>query len=260
METVDLEKLHQLVLDCGQAVLNFQPKNVVVLSSVDDNMKTNLDIYANEMMTRGLRQILDIPVISEEDQDHSDGERPSIYWLIDPLDGTRSYLDGFKTYVTQAALISNSKPTVAAIYVPALGELFTAVKGEGAYKNKRKIQKLNKAVPESVIDNYPKPNTFLQNIMRDLSITKYIECGSIALKICRVSDGTADLFIKNTRVHDWDVAPGELILSESGGKLGLVNGSGFEFRGKYRKESLLVTGSSDSFSKISESISQHLNI
>ena len=196
IESFDLEQLRKVVTQCGQAILDFERTDIVVLSNDDENKKTNLDVLINESMTHGLKMILDIPIISEEDDDRTVKERPRTYWLVDPIDGTRSYLDGFNTYVTQAALILDSQPVIAVVYAPALDELFTAVKGEGAFKNNRRIQVSSNLVPEIIIDNYPSPNDFLRGVMENLSIKEYIECGSIALKICRVSEGAADVFVR----------------------------------------------------------------
>lgn len=260
IESFDLEQLRKVVTQCGQAILDFERTDIVVLSNYDENKKTNLNVLINESMTHGLKMILDIPIISEEDDDRTVIERPRTYWLVDPIDGTRNYLDGFNTYVTQAALMLDSQPVIAVVYAPALDELFTAVKGEGAFKNNRRIQVSSNLVPEIIIDNYPSPNDFLRGVMENLSIKEYIECGSIALKICRVSEGAADVFVKNTRVHDWDVAPGELILNESGGKLGLTNGNNFEYKDNYRKPSLLATANQSFFNSTARAINENLNL
>lgn len=70
-----------------------------------------------------------------------------------------------------------------------------------------------------MIDNYPSPRGAAADLFRDLSFTRYEESGSIGLKICRIADGTADVFFKAVAVRDWDVAGPQLILEEAGGIL-----------------------------------------
>ena len=76
--------------------------------------------------------------------------------------------------------------------------------------------------------------------MSHFGIRKYLESGSLGLKICRVAEGNADIFVKQTRVHDWDVAPGALILQEAGGIYSLLKGEEYKFQGKIKKENFLA--------------------
>ena len=66
-----------------------------------------------------------------------------------------------------------------------------------------------------MIDNYPKPQGIANKIVTELPCSDYIECGSIGLKNFKVAENSAHLFVKNVTVRDWDVAPGDLILSEA---------------------------------------------
>ena len=247
IESIDQARINQLVRNCGRTILEFPRKELQIFSQFDENKKSNLDLLISNLLTDGLLKILDVPVISEEDATHNETDRPYVHWLIDPIDGTRSYLEGFHTYVTQIALMSAGQPIMSAVYAPALNDLYTASKGKGALKNGHQIPKSTRVAPISIIDNYPAPGSSLQQIMSDMSISKYIECGSIGLKICKVSDGSADLFIKDTRVHDWDIAPGDLILNEAGGRLGLKDAKPYQYWGSFRKEGLIATATSEIF-------------
>jgi 3'-phosphoadenosine 5'-phosphosulfate (PAPS) 3'-phosphatase len=78
-----------------------------------------------------------------------------------------------------------------------------------------------------------------------LGVRRYVECGSIALKICRVADGTADLFVKDVVVRDWDLAPAHLVLLAAGGILTDFRGEAIVYRGGMEKYGLVATASQD---------------
>jgi fructose-1,6-bisphosphatase/inositol monophosphatase family enzyme len=138
---------------------------------------------------------------------------------VDPIDGTASFAGGYDGFVTQVALMEGHKPRYAAIYAPALDALYTAEKGRGAYLNSRRLEIPDPERWETLIDNYAVPRGIARSALDDLRLLRYIECGSISLKICKVADGTADIFFKAVPVKDWDIAPPHLVLGEAGGIL-----------------------------------------
>jgi len=82
-----------------------------------------------------------------------------------------------------------------------------------------------------LIDNYPEPRGIADALVKRLPATGYVECGSIGLKACRVADGTADLFVKDVVIRDWDIAPADLILQEAGGCITNVDGHDLRYDG-----------------------------
>ena len=194
-----------------------------------------------------------IPIISEEDFSKCKNiKRPKKYWIIDPIDGTGSFVKGFNSYVTQAALIQNNTIVLSAVHAPALNETFTATKNKGAFKNGKRIFIKNKKniSNTTIIDNYPKPLGVTKKIFNKFKIKKYFESGSIGLKICRIADGTANIFIKNVKLFDWDIAAPYLILNESKGFLKDYNGKKFKFIGNLKKRGLLATSNLSHSKKI----------
>jgi 3'(2'), 5'-bisphosphate nucleotidase len=237
-----LDELCKLVVSTGKAIVS--RRNIDSGSGVwkGDQLKTISDDFAHDMLASNLPKILSVPVISEEDYFSQVTNRPKRYWLIDPIDGTRSLVDGFSGWVSQVALIENNEPVMAAITAPDLDLLFTAEKGNGSFCNGKKIS-VNQSVSSRLlfIDNYPEPRGVALDIMKKLSCTGYIESGSIALKICRIADGTADLFVKDVPIRDWDVAAPMLVLNEAGGVLKTYTGQEFQFLGGFEKNGLIVS-------------------
>lgn len=206
--------------------------------------KAVADAIADECMRTGLRRIADIPVVSEEDLASQSLIRPSRYWLIDPIDGTASFVHGFPGFVCQAALIEDGQAMLAAVHAPALDSTYAARRGEGATLNGNPLT-TRKVDRDDVIlvDNYPEPRGVAARLFRDVPCAKYLESGSIGLKICMVAQGVADLFVKDVPVRDWDVAAPHLVLSEAGGVLRRFDGQEFELTGSFEKLGLIAAAS-----------------
>ncbi|RNL87443.1 3'(2'),5'-bisphosphate nucleotidase CysQ family protein [Halostreptopolyspora alba] len=199
-----------------------------------DQFKARADAMAHEALAADLAAIdSDIPLLSEEDpaSHRSRSTRPERYWLVDPIDGTASFVSGFAGYVTQAALVVGGRPALAAIYAPEHDVLYTAVRGMGAAANGGFLTTGTPAPPGEgvLIDNTPDPRGIARAVYDHFGYTEYLECGSISLKLCRIAEGTAQLFVKDVPVRDWDVAAPELVLAESGGSLSRLDGTAFPY-------------------------------
>jgi len=236
MADIDFKTLELIVRTAGNSALQSKKQKKNIDYSQPDNIHSQVDLRLHDFYLKNLPKILDVPILSEEDSGNHLELRPEVYWIIDPLDGTLSYLNNFLTYVTQIALMVKDMPEISYIFAPESSEMFRAIRNKGAFLNDQSIKVSASKCPEKIIDNYPIPIPYVSEIMKKLKISEYLESGSIGLKICRVADGTADIFVKQTRVYDWDVAPGALILQEAGGQIGLLSGAEYKFENALRKE------------------------
>ncbi|CAM3673583.1 inositol monophosphatase family protein [Nocardiopsis rhodophaea] len=208
----------------------------------EGQFKAEADARAHDALGRRLRGIAaDIPVLSEEDPDSLRGDRPARYWLIDPIDGTASYAHGYPGYVTQAALVDDGRPLLAAIYAPEDGALYTAARGRGAAARGRSLPRIPGIAPGAGVltDNTPAPHGIAREIYEHFGCTAYLECGSISLKLCRIAEGAAHLFVKDVPVRDWDVAAPQLLLEETGGYLRRLDGTPFGYGGGFEHVGLI---------------------
>jgi len=185
-----------------------------------------------------------IPVWSEEDATRAD-RRPARYWLIDPIDGTASWYDGFAGFVTQGAFFEKGRPVYGVIHAPAFGMTWTGETGKGAWRNRCALERLHPSERRVLTDNTPEPHGFAARLMEPLRITAYRESGSLGLKSVLVADGTADLFVKNVAIRDWDVAPAAVILAEVGGRLTGLSGEEWDYAGGLEKTGGLIVARDD---------------
>jgi 3'-phosphoadenosine 5'-phosphosulfate (PAPS) 3'-phosphatase len=97
-----------------------------------------------------------------------------------------------------------------------------------------------------LIDNTPEPRGATQVVFERLRCTGYVESGSISLKICRIADGTADVFVKDITVRDWDIAPAHLVIGEAGGVLqGLHGAAEIAYSGSYERGGIVAAASAE---------------
>jgi 3'(2'), 5'-bisphosphate nucleotidase len=204
------------------------------------DFKTEADRRAHAALVAILKAAFPAdPVISEEDATH-DSARPSRYWIIDPIDGTASWYEGYSGFVTQVALIEDARPVFGAVYAPALDRLWLALAGAGARTAAGAMEPLRPRDGLVIVDNTPQPHGIAAELMREMAATGYRESGSLGLKVCLVADGTADLFVKDVVVRDWDMAPAAVILAELGGWMSMPDGSAFRFDGSLEKSAGVI--------------------
>lgn len=214
--------------------------------------KTEADFKANQAI-KNLILSLDKTaiIISEEDNEFYVSKPPS-YWLIDPIDGTASWYEGFDGFVTQIAYIQDGVPIFGAICAPALNSLWWAIKDKGAYLNDstlhtRQAESFKDGF--SLVDNYPKPKRIAKVVYEGMSVTEYIESGSLGLKSVLVADGSADVFAKDVLIRDWDIAPAYVILNELGCHLSDLKGQPILFTGSHEKNNGLLVAANFSLAQ-----------
>lgn len=229
------------VRQLGRDLLDWRAAGRTAYTREGTQFKAEADARAHDELTAHLHRLYPgVAVVSEEDAESLVSDPRGPYWLTDPIDGTASYVQGFPGFVVQLALIDQAGPSVAYVYAPATDELFTATLGGGAFVNGRRLN----CAPtgrQVLIDNYPEARGIAAEAMKALGMTTYVESGSLGLKVCRVADGGADLFLKDVVVRDWDMAPGDLILAEAGGILTDLAGVPFSWGGSRTHQGIIAT-------------------
>jgi len=244
---VDARCIEKILRDCGAMLLDCLACGRTEGQWSGTQFKAKADQLAHNFLLKALSSAFPgVHVVSEEDAG-SNVACAADHFIIDPIDGTASFANGFAGWVTQAAYISEGRPMMAGIYAPASDEYFSATSKQGAYCNGRYLTVAGASKRAmSLIDNYPEPRGIAQALKQALHIHEYVESGSIALKICRVADRTVDLFVKDMSPRDWDVAAPMLLLTEAGGTLTDINGAAIVLGGLERRhEGLIAAASSE---------------
>lgn len=239
--------LSKIALEVGNLLLKWKAEGCLEgVWEGPNQFKAKADIMAHAALVKRLMVFTpDISIISEEDADSFVENRPDKYWLIDPIDGTASFVQGYTGYVTQVALIVNNHPFLAVVYAPELKLLYTSEQHRGAFLNGKRLNE-KKRHANIIIDNYKKPRGIALDAYKYFNLNQYIECGSIGLKICKIADGTADIFIKDVTLRDWDLAAPQLILEEMGGVITDSVGEPISYTGDYIQRGVVVANNKES--------------
>jgi 3'(2'), 5'-bisphosphate nucleotidase len=204
----------------------------------DGSPVTAIDFATQDLLLRFFDRITPgLPVLSEEKQIPSWKSRQAWaqYWLIDPIDGTRELVDGNDEFAICAALIHEGRPVFSTILMPAKDEGFFAAAGQGAYfyaGDSRPVRMLGGDwkigepiyVLKSRSHHTPNMSRFLKNLIQRVPGVQPVTVGS-AYKFCLLARGDVMLYRRIRPINEWDVASGDLIVSEAGGQMRLADGS-----------------------------------
>lgn len=216
----------------------------------DNTPITIADRDAHDIIKSYLSQTR-IPLLSEEGRDIVFEERQNwdLFWMVDPLDGTKEFIKGNGEFTVNIALMYNNEPTIGFIYVPYICKMYFAVKGHGVLlkeelapdanadvqtieeivKGTRKLPLQNKVnnpirIAMSRSHNTPETYEYIDKIKSKHPDCEVIEQGS-SYKFCLIAEGTFDTYVRTSLTYEWDTAAGELILTESGGHVLLFDGT-----------------------------------
>jgi myo-inositol-1(or 4)-monophosphatase len=208
------------------------------------------DIAVNDLLERRLRQASPgYGWLSEESADDQSRLGRKYTWIVDPIDGTRSYLAGHDDWCVCAALVEDAEPVLAAVYAPASEEFFFAARGKGTLLNDRRVH----ASPGDDLDFSrmagPKPLVARLSHSPD-GISLHPRIGSLALRLCRVAHGALDAAFAGGQSRDWDLAAANLIVQEANGRMTALSGDAISYNRRDVVHGVLVAAGRDRHARI----------
>lgn len=225
-------QLHQEFLDAalnaaklGGAELLKRMGKVEVREKKPRDLVTEADFASQQAIEEYLLgRFPDHQFLGEESDNNSfDIAEGELCWIVDPLDGTVNYVHQLNSFSVSIALRRGNETIVGVVYDPVIGEMFCAVKGQGAFLNEKPISHsgcvdIDKALvvcsfSSSANRDHPEVERFLRVLGNAASIRRL---GSAALNLCFVACGRSDSYWA-TALSCWDIAAGMLILAEAGG-------------------------------------------
>ena len=223
------------------------PQSPSVDYKSDRSPVTAADIEAHNIIVEGLAQLTPgLPILSEEQSLPAFAERSrwQRYWLIDPLDGTREFIDRNGEFTINIALIDAGKPLLGVVYVPLERRAYYGLVGTGAWKvgdGVRATLAVAGAPGDSVrvLTSARHSNTEVQRCLQQLRATgvsvQQLKAGS-ALKFCRLAEGLGDIYPRFSPCCEWDTGAGQALLEAAGGALVTLEGAALRYN---RKASLI---------------------
>jgi myo-inositol-1(or 4)-monophosphatase len=210
------------------------------------------DIAVNDLIENRLRSATpDYGWLSEESADNEQRLGKRLAWIVDPIDGTRGYIAGREDWCVSVALVEDASPVLAAVFAPASEEFFFAMRGQGATRNEAPIR----ATPGSDLDFSriagPKPLVERLNPSSQ-QIILHPRIGSLALRLCRVAQGSLDAAFAGGQSRDWDLAAANLIVQEAAGKMTTLSGDAILYNRREVTHGVLVAAGRDRHARIVE--------
>jgi 3'(2'), 5'-bisphosphate nucleotidase len=228
-----IEPLINISLVAGEILMKHFKSGVEVTSKDDSSPVTKADIEADSFINSEIIKISNIPVISEEGKNIVNSGVKK-YFLVDPLDGTKSFIKGEEDFTVNIGLIENKTPILGFIYKPVTKELYYTKNNSSFYKrgNEPEIEIRCAGKPSDnkfkVIASKSHLDENTKAYIEKLEVKDFIKASS-SLKFCKLAEGFADIYPRFAPTMQWDTAAGHAILNNAGGSVIKPNGENFEY-------------------------------
>ena len=218
----------------------------------DNSPVSNGDLHVNNLITKKILELTpNIPIVSEETVNLSIKNNSKIFWLIDPIDGTKEYIAGKDEYTLNAALVIDKVPVLGLVGVPKKNRLFFSYNPSESYMiengvtkkiNCEKKQPKNKIVALSSIG---KPSDIILNKLKEHNVNSIVAMAS-SYKFCVIATGEYDIYAARERANEWDYAAGHAVAENAGAIIKTLDGKPFLYgKEDYKNPSLLIKRSNN---------------
>ena len=209
----------------GTEILRVYDSAFSVTFKSDRSPLTEADLGAQRIIAAGLSQLTpQIGVLGEESAPEVLRARrawPSL-WLVDPLDGTREFVKRNGEFTVNIALVEAGEPVLGVVYAPAMGLLYAAARGAGAFRRDRDGSRtpiqVCRTAPATlrILGSRSHGDAVLDRMLERLGPQERVSIGS-ALKFELLAEGRGDLYVRRGTTCEWDTAAGQAVVLEAGG-------------------------------------------
>ncbi|MFK7887192.1 MAG: 3'(2'),5'-bisphosphate nucleotidase CysQ [Gammaproteobacteria bacterium] len=234
-----LPQIVTIARDAGARILEVYATDFDVEHKGDESPLTAADLAAHRCIVDGLAKLdVSYPVLSEESREQPFAERAdwNPYWLVDPLDGTKEFVNRNGEFTVNIALIQDHAPVLGVVHVPVTGVTYFAANDHGAFKQDGEAA----PTPISVHDQPRTPRVVGSRSHRGELVDKYlanlgehemVPMGS-SLKFCVVAEGGADVYPRLGLTSEWDTAAAHAVVNAAGGRVVQLDGRDLDYNAK----------------------------
>lgn len=220
----ELSTAERAAKKAGAAIMGLFKGKYDIHEKSKNNPVTTADLEANRLIREIVRA--GFPKdgwLSEEDKDGGERLQIARVWVIDPIDGTKEFIEGVPQFAVSIAFVENGRPKAAVIFNPAQNQMYKAAAGFGAFLNGQPIRVTAREVVEGarLLVSRSEPQRKFQ-VFADRCKMKPV--GSIAYRLAKVAAGDGDGTLTFRSIYEWDICAGTLIVEAAGGKV--VDGRG----------------------------------
>jgi len=251
MKTSQLKSISENLIDtfndAGKVAIDLYKKGLKIEIKEDKSPVSNGDIKVNELITNQIKKLTpNVPIVSEETVNLKIKNKAKIFWLIDPIDGTKEYIAGKDEYTLNAALVIDTVPVLGVVGVPKKNRLFyTYGPGESYLIENGTTRKLNckKLQPKGkvvALSSVVKPSDIILNKLKSFNVTNIVKMAS-SYKFCVIATGEYDIYAARERANEWDYAAGHAVAQNAGAIIKTLDEKPFLYgKEDYRNPSLLI--------------------
>ncbi|MDX1495917.1 MAG: 3'(2'),5'-bisphosphate nucleotidase CysQ [Salinisphaeraceae bacterium] len=208
----------------GEKILKIYATDFDVEHKDDESPLTAADLAAHHCIIDGLRELTpDIPILSEEDglPDFETRRSWKRYWIVDPLDGTKEFVQRNGDFTVNIALIEDGIAVLGVVHAPVHDASWFAAVGSGAWKQEKNgpldaISTARVGDTQRIVASRNHRGEAVDALMERLPNATDISVGS-SLKLCMVAEGKADLYPRLGPTSEWDTAAGQCVVEQAGG-------------------------------------------
>lgn len=201
----------------GEAITHLQTQDYSIQYKHNRELLTQADLQANTILNEQLTYCIpQAGWLSEETQDNEKRLHCEYVWIVDPIDGTREFVQGLPEYAISVALVERGRVILGVVYNPAQKKMYHALAGQGAWCNHNRVQ--CSALSNGKLSILASRNEFERGewtVFQDKATINPV--GSIAYKLALVASGEADATFSLDNKNEWDIAAGVLLVHEAGG-------------------------------------------
>ncbi len=234
-----IEPVVDLAVEAGQAILEVYATDFDVQAKGDVSPLTQADLASHRHIVAGLTALTpDIPIISEEEGLPPFAERGqwSRYWLIDPLDGTKEFVNRNGEFTVNIALIDAHRPILGVVHVPVQDKTYVGCEGHGAeLREGGTSTPVHVAAatnsPVRIVGSRSHRGSSLDAFLDKVGESDMLPMGS-SLKFCVVAEGRADVYPRLGPTSEWDTAAAQAVVEQAGGKVLELDGKPLSYNAK----------------------------
>ena len=222
----------------GDIIMKYYKHDYEIKEKGYHNPVTTADNEADDFLKKTLLDARpDYGWLSEETVDSKERLTKKKVWIVDPIDGTKEFIEGVPQFVVSIGLVDNGKPVVGILHNPATNETFYASHGSGSFLNEERFEvtKKDNIKEMTILNSRSETRRGLWEPFKN-SFKRLKPIGSVAYKMGLTAVGKADIFATLRPKNEWDVCAGVCLINEAGGKSINLNGQELEFN----KEKTLI--------------------
>lgn len=221
-----LQSIIDLSRRAGAEIMRYYDAQYSVKDKANHTQVTDADMAADGMIRKFLLESFPYPVLSEETADDPARLAADTLWIVDPLDGTRDFINHTGEFCVMIGLLEQGRPALGVVYVPVENTIYYAERGQGAFRAVKNSApepihvSAHAAISDmTVIVGRAQEQELTYRLAMDLEAKTVERVNSVGVKAARLAEGRADIYLNATRhASEWDTCAADIIITEAGGK------------------------------------------